>query len=228
MKNIITLIDNEARISHRMVAEKTDNLEKSIKNIITKFMEDFEEFGKVHFENASLLSSKTNQKQKTYFLNEQQVTLLFTYLRNNETVRNFKIALIKAFYQMRSELYHTTTPTQLDLITPYEVRRDLTTARRLLTLEKKKHEATAKALEAKIKELKETDLFMQDPSMHNHFLDFLYAGTRAVSQLSLFAHKSQELRDTHQSMGNFMHFIMKRHEKLRGVPKRLEELVKIM
>ena len=47
------------------------------------------------------------------------------------------------------------TPTQLDFITPYEVRRDLTTARRLLTIEKKKHRATAEALEAKIKELQE-------------------------------------------------------------------------
>jgi hypothetical protein len=37
-------------------------------------------------------------------LNEQQATLLMTYLRNSEKVRNFKKRLVKEFYRMREEI----------------------------------------------------------------------------------------------------------------------------
>jgi len=47
----------------------------------------------------------------------------------------------------------TATPTQLDMITPYEVRRDLATTRRLLTIEKRKHRETAEYYEKKLKAL---------------------------------------------------------------------------
>ena len=41
---------------------------------------------------------------KIYRLNEQQATLLITYLKNTEPVRAFKKALVKAFFEMRDEL----------------------------------------------------------------------------------------------------------------------------
>jgi prophage antirepressor-like protein len=44
------------------------------------------------------------------------------------------------------------TPTQLDLITPYEVRRDLATARRKLTIEKNKHKNLVKLYEKTLNE----------------------------------------------------------------------------
>jgi len=37
-------------------------------------------------------------------LNEQQATLLITYLRNTEPVKEFKKNLVKAFFEMRDEL----------------------------------------------------------------------------------------------------------------------------
>jgi phage regulator Rha-like protein len=43
------------------------------------------------------------KQAKTYFLNEQQATLLLTYLRNSEIVREFKKALVKAFYELKSQ-----------------------------------------------------------------------------------------------------------------------------
>lgn len=42
---------------------------------------------------------------KEYFLNEQQATLLLTYLRNTTVVRAFKVALVKAFYKMRKGMH---------------------------------------------------------------------------------------------------------------------------
>ena len=43
-----------------------------------------------------------------YELNEQQATLLFTFLRNTEQVIEFKVLLVKAFYCMRNELVKRT------------------------------------------------------------------------------------------------------------------------
>ncbi|WP_342029087.1 Rha family transcriptional regulator, partial [Streptococcus pneumoniae] len=40
----------------------------------------------------------------SYILNEQQATFLITYLKNTETVRQFKLNLVKAFFEMREEL----------------------------------------------------------------------------------------------------------------------------
>lgn len=107
MNNLLTVVNDEMTISHRIVAENTANQEKSIRNIINKYIDDFKTFGAVHFKNAMREDGNKGGNQPiTYFLNEQQVYLLFTYLRNNEIVRNFKVALVKAFFEMRQELYH--------------------------------------------------------------------------------------------------------------------------
>ena len=42
--------------------------------------------------------------RKIYHLNEQQATLLITYLDNTKPVREFKVALVKAFFEMRDEV----------------------------------------------------------------------------------------------------------------------------
>ncbi|MEI9550354.1 Rha family transcriptional regulator, partial [Enterobacter kobei] len=44
------------------------------------------------------------QKQEIALLNEQQTTLLITYMRNNEVVREFKKRLVYEFFTMRSAL----------------------------------------------------------------------------------------------------------------------------
>ena len=48
-----------------------------------------------------LPGSKTGQKITVYHLNEQQATLLMTYLKNTEQVRAFKKELVRQFYAMR-------------------------------------------------------------------------------------------------------------------------------
>ena len=44
---------------------------------------------------------KGGRPSRIYLLNEQQATLLVTYLGNSEIVRGFKIELVKQFYEMR-------------------------------------------------------------------------------------------------------------------------------
>jgi anti-repressor protein len=102
--SLIQVIEEEPRVSHYVIAEQTENGEKAIRNNITKFASDFKEFGTVHFKNAPRKDlNRGGDKPKEYFLNEQQATLLLTYLRNTEIVRNFKITLVKAFFQMREQ-----------------------------------------------------------------------------------------------------------------------------
>ncbi|MFX3935345.1 Rha family transcriptional regulator, partial [Streptococcus suis] len=58
-------------------------------------------FGKVLFKNAP---SSSGQNVRDYILNEQQATLLITYLKNTELVREFKKNLVKAFFELRNEV----------------------------------------------------------------------------------------------------------------------------
>ena len=49
-------------------------------------------------------NSKGGRPRKIYHLNEQQATLLITFLDNTPQVELFKVALVKQFYEMRDEL----------------------------------------------------------------------------------------------------------------------------
>ncbi|EJF05852.1 Phage regulatory protein Rha (Phage_pRha) [Thiovulum sp. ES] len=102
---LVEIFDNEPRVSHRVIAEQTSNLERSISKLITTHYTKFELFGKVRFEIASIKNSKNRvNEEKTYFLNEPQATLLLTFMRNNEIVISFKVTLVKEFYKMRELL----------------------------------------------------------------------------------------------------------------------------
>ena len=46
----------------------------------------------------------SGQQSKDYILNEQQATLLITFLKNSEQVANFKENLVKAFFELRNEV----------------------------------------------------------------------------------------------------------------------------
>lgn len=76
----------------------------TITRLIRNHPEDFEEFGKVGFEIHALPDSRTGQSITIYRLNEEQATLLMTYLKNTDQVREFKKNLVHQFYAMRSEL----------------------------------------------------------------------------------------------------------------------------
>ena len=77
----------------------------TVSRLIRKHMNDLEEFGKVGFEiRLPAPGSKGGRPEKLYHLNEQQATLLITYLKNTESVRRFKKALVREFFKARNEL----------------------------------------------------------------------------------------------------------------------------
>jgi phage regulator Rha-like protein len=105
--SIIELVENEPRVSHRVIAEHTNNQEVSVRNLINKYREKFEKFGNLHFKNEGLKratkdgKSRGEVKNVTYYCNEPQSTFLMTLLKNSETVVDFKLRLVEEFFTMR-------------------------------------------------------------------------------------------------------------------------------
>lgn len=98
-------IKAEPYTTSEIISEFADISHHSVQALISKRKADLEKFGKVAFEMRPLTDSQTGQKEKIFLLNDPQATLLITYLKNTDAVRIFKVNLVKAFYEMRSELY---------------------------------------------------------------------------------------------------------------------------
>ncbi|MET2119160.1 Rha family transcriptional regulator [Enterococcus faecalis] len=99
-------IEEEPYTTDEVIAKYSENKEDSVKRLIRTHKEDLEEFGIMRFEiRKPKKGSKGGRPKKTYLLNEEQATLLITYLDNTEPVRRFKKALVRQFYDMKNELY---------------------------------------------------------------------------------------------------------------------------
>jgi len=87
------------------VSVLTDNNEQSVQRLIRTYEADLREFGELNFQNELVCNSKNKiNYRKVYCLNEQQATLLLTYMKNTAKVREAKKILVKAFYDMRQKL----------------------------------------------------------------------------------------------------------------------------
>lgn len=107
------------------VAEWTHIKQETIDHLIRKHKSDLEEFGFLGFEiRLPLAGSKGGRPEKLYHLNEQQATLLITYLKNTEPVRRFKKTLVREFFNARQELARRDAQRAIKL----PVRRSLTDA----------------------------------------------------------------------------------------------------
>ena len=92
----------EPYTTSEIIAECADVQHHTITRLIRENKVDFEELGILGFKIHKL--DTRGQPKKSYILNEQQATLLITYLKNTKTVRQFKLNLVKAFFEMREEL----------------------------------------------------------------------------------------------------------------------------
>lgn len=105
MLDLVFYTDNtlkaEPYTTSEIIANNTNNSRVSVRRLIEKHIDRLKQFGKVEFEMQPLPSG---QKAKVYKLNEQQATLLITFLDNSDIVANFKTLLVKQFYEMRDEL----------------------------------------------------------------------------------------------------------------------------
>ena len=92
----------EPYTTSEIIAECADVQHHTITRLIRENKDDFEALGILGFKIHKL--DGRGQPKKAYILNEQQATLLITYLKNTEPVREFKKNLVKAFFEMRDEL----------------------------------------------------------------------------------------------------------------------------
>jgi len=77
----------------KIIADKTKYKHDSITKILRRYKNDFEEFGPM--DTMSVGKNGTRDYLKLYLLNEQQATLLMTYLENNPIIRKFNNYIIK-------------------------------------------------------------------------------------------------------------------------------------
>lgn len=103
MNALVTLTDGQAVTTSLAIAEGTENQHKNVLELVRTYEADLAEFGRVAFETRPFATAGGTQQREVAILNEQQSTLLLTYMRNSDIVRRFKKALVKAFYELTAQ-----------------------------------------------------------------------------------------------------------------------------
>ncbi|GAA1048467.1 phage regulatory protein/antirepressor Ant [Arthrobacter russicus] len=98
--DLVSVVDGESVTTSLRIAEGVGNDHKPVIRLIRDNQGDLEEFGRVRFENAPFETPGGVQQREVALLNEQQATLLLTYMRNNDVVRLFKKRLVRAFFEL--------------------------------------------------------------------------------------------------------------------------------
>lgn len=104
MTDLVFARNGQAITTSKIIASGTENTHHAVMQLLRNYKTDFETFGVLAFEMPKPSSPQGGRPETIVLLNEQQATLLVTYCKNTEVVRNFKVALVKAFYDMRQKL----------------------------------------------------------------------------------------------------------------------------
>lgn len=101
---IVTFSDGQPVTTSLAIAEGVGNPHSTVIKLIRQNASDLEEFGMVGFEIQPKPPGQRGGSDTEYaILNEQQSTLLMTYMRNNDVVRAFKKRLVKAFFELAQQ-----------------------------------------------------------------------------------------------------------------------------
>ena len=115
MQLVTTNRDGQPVTTTLAIAEGTGNEHRAVLQLVRKYLADFEGFGGVAFQMRPFETAGGTQQREVAILNEHQATLLLTYMRNSDVVREFKKTLVGEFYRMANELRQqpvATTPAQ--------------------------------------------------------------------------------------------------------------------
>lgn len=99
LMQLVTVESGEPRTTTLAIAEGMEVQHKNVLELVRNYVNDLKEFGTIAFETRKSGGRPT----EIATLNEQQATLIMTYMKNTEIARAFKKRLVKAFY----ELAHT-------------------------------------------------------------------------------------------------------------------------
>lgn len=107
MSEIVSLHHNEPMTTSLAIADGVELQHKNVLELIRKYENELMEFGPLAFETrkgAALPQGGYGKSTEFAYLNEQQSTLLVTFMRNSPIVIQFKKALVRAFFEMRDQL----------------------------------------------------------------------------------------------------------------------------
>lgn len=129
---IVTIANDQPVTTTIVIAECTRVEHASVISLVRKYQADLEEFGQVDFK--STRQERGGHPVEYAELNEQQATLILTYMRNSEIVRAFKKRLVKEFWEMRAKLaaqaqaHGPDDRVQLHLFIPHRLRQEIRAA----------------------------------------------------------------------------------------------------
>ncbi|KRP74856.1 hypothetical protein TX23_01345 [Pseudomonas paralactis] len=98
---IVAVVDGEAVTTTLAIAKGCKVDHASVIKLVRTYQGDLQEFGPIGFEiqkGSSLPQGGFAKATEYAVLNEQQSTLIMTYMRNGPVVREFKKTLVKAFW----------------------------------------------------------------------------------------------------------------------------------
>ena len=98
---IVQISEGVATTTSMRVANGTETEHRAVLQLIGDNLADFEEFGGVAFEMQPFDTAGGKQHRRVAILNEEHATLLLTYMRNNEIVKDFKKRLVREFSALR-------------------------------------------------------------------------------------------------------------------------------
>lgn len=105
MSDLVIISGDQLVTTTEAVSSGTKNEHASVIKLVRTYQRDLEEFGTVRFEIRPRAVGQHGGGDTEYaLLNEDQATLLITYMRNNDVVRRFKIELVRSFGDMRRRL----------------------------------------------------------------------------------------------------------------------------
>lgn len=99
----LAVIDGEPRIDSRLVANELGVDHRNARDLVDKYLDQFQEFGHMRFETArGDRPQGGGTQEKFYLLNEDQTYFLMTLVRNTPEAVELKKRLVKAFAQFRT------------------------------------------------------------------------------------------------------------------------------
>lgn len=121
MNIVVQVHENVLVVDSRLIAQDLDIKHKNFLETLNKYLPEIEEdWGRVAFETRLAKRPQGGSyKEKWALLSEEQATLLMTYSRNTERVRQCKRNLVKAFSRAK-KIQPQSTPTNTDLLSGLE------------------------------------------------------------------------------------------------------------
>ena len=101
---IVTINNGEAVTTSLVLAQLLEREHATVLKLVRTHESNLQQFGSLRFQIQVMRSDGKGEKAQIAILNEQQATLLISFMSNSQKVVDFKIKLVKAFYEMRMKL----------------------------------------------------------------------------------------------------------------------------